>query len=291
MSLNFPGSWRFEPPLLAADVPARISSGAREEFLGLIRKMAGQGEAWMVFEHFKRHFATACGRAFSRSSGRDWAEHDLAGLVGDAAENAPLFLGAFFEGCQTLEARGVSVPRVEKINAICAEHGIPFVIEPPNLRLTVSGGPSVRVPERPATIAERAREVLDQSLRRADELLDEGRGLESVREVLWLLESVSTEFEGLEIAGHVVEGGYFNEIARDLRRAQRGTTMDQALQWATQLQGYLSSPGGGGVRHGRDLEHGSPLSAAEARLFVNLALSYLSYLLAEHERLATPPAD
>ena len=46
------------------------------------------------------------------------------------------------------------------------------------------------------------------------------------------------------------------------------------------------SPTGGGVRHGADLKAGIPMQPNEARLFCNLIRSYISYLMAEHERLS-----
>jgi len=52
------------------------------------------------------------------------------------------------------------------------------------------------------------------------------------------------------------------------------------------LHGYLSSPTGGGVRHGVDLREGLALQIDEARLYCNLIRSYLTFLIAEHERLA-----
>jgi hypothetical protein len=39
-------------------------------------------------------------------------------------------------------------------------------------------------------------------------------------------------------------------------RFTRGSVFDQMLGWATALQGYLSSPTGGGVRHGTNLKAG-----------------------------------
>lgn len=48
---------------------------------------------------------------------------------------------------------------------------------------------------------------------------------------------------------------------------------------------YLSSPTGGGVRHGMDLNASVPLDLNQARLFCNLARSYILFLLAEHRSL------
>ena len=93
--------------------------------------------------------------------------------------------------------------------------------------------------------------------------------------------------------------GAINKIAEDLRRYQKGTTLSQVFSWITALHGYLSSPTGGGVRHGVDLRSGISVQPNEARLFCNLIRSYVSYLMAEHDRLnyvvkilkGTAPAD
>ena len=66
------------------------------------------------------------------------------------------------------------------------------------------------------TIAERSAELLQNSLQRAQELLDQGRGREAVQETLWLLETITTAFRGLETSAGTVEGNYFNRIVREL---------------------------------------------------------------------------
>jgi hypothetical protein len=126
-------------------------------------------------------------------------------------------------------------------------------------------------------------------LKRSEELLAQHRGREAVQEALWLLETVATAFRGMDTGVDKVEGRYFNQIVKELRRAKPGTTLDQVLLWLTALHGYLSSPSGGGVRHGLDLNEGVQISENEARLFCNLIRSYLSFLLIEHEQLARRP--
>jgi hypothetical protein len=64
--------------------------------------------------------------------------------------------------------------------------------------------------------------------------------------------------------------------------------LDQVLDWVMKLHGYLSSPTGGGIRHGTQLKAGIELQPNEARLFCNLIRSYISYLMTEHERLSRP---
>jgi hypothetical protein len=127
--------------------------------------------------------------------------------------------------------------------------------------------------------------LLQDSLQRSERLLSDGRFREAVQETLWLLESVATAFRGAEFSGDSVRGKYFNEIARDLRRLMKGSTLDRVLEWVLALHGYLSSPTGGGIRHGLDLNAGLVIGPHEARLFCNLIRSYISYLLGEHEQL------
>jgi hypothetical protein len=88
-----------------------------------------------------------------------------------------------------------------------------------------------------------------------------------------------------------VEGKYFNQIVRDLRTKHPGTTLDRVLIWVTTVHGYLSSPTGGGIRHGLDLDTGAVLSQNDARLYCNLIRSYLAYLLTEHERIIKREAN
>jgi hypothetical protein len=57
------------------------------------------------------------------------------------------------------------------------------------------------------------------------------------------------------------------------------------IVWIEALHGYLSSPTGGGVRHGADLSGDLVIDPNEARLYCNLIRSYITYLMAEHERL------
>ena len=135
------------------------------------------------------------------------------------------------------------------------------------------------------TLAERSVQLVQESLQRASEMLQQGRSREAVQESLWLLETVATAFRGIDTQTGSIEGQYFNQIVRELRAANRGGTLDRALHWAMTVHGYLSSPTGGGVRHGLDLQEGVQVSENEARLFCNLIRSYVGFLLVEHERM------
>jgi hypothetical protein len=139
--------------------------------------------------------------------------------------------------------------------------------------------------------SEKAKETLQISLNRSEELLDNGYSREAVQESLWLLETVATAFKDKEIGSGKVEGKYFNEIVKALRQRLPGTTLERVSVWITALHGYLSSPTGGGIRHGLDLTDGVPIAEPEARLFCNLIRSYISYLLTIYEKMEREQRD
>lgn len=101
-----------------------------------------------------------------------------------------------------------------------------------------------------------------------------------------LMETVVTAFKGLSAGDTIIEGRYFNKIAKELRTHTKGKSIEQVLAWMTTLHGYLSSPTGGGVRHGVDLRAGITIDADEGRLYCNLIRSYVTFLMAEQQRMS-----
>src|SRR4051794_16644740 len=126
--LKFNNAWRFHPP---ASVHYRVVNELSE----LIGKIAAQGDKQEVLEHFKDYFAAAAGTTATWSSSMTWAETDLHNYMSNAAKNAPLFIAAFFDGCESLRAKNSEfyTPDVSMINGILAQHGVEFEIRPPNL--------------------------------------------------------------------------------------------------------------------------------------------------------------
>jgi hypothetical protein len=278
--LKFNGAWRF-------DSPAEIGQGVIQDFYDLICRIAGQGNRKLIFEHFKSYFAGAAGLTSYFSSNLSWAESDLRDYMDKAANNAPLFIEAFYDSCNALHHRNseIVVPDVARMNRVLSENRAGFQISPPDLVFGDLQLP-ISVPEKPPSLDQQAQEIIQQSLRTSERLLSEGNDRQAVQEILWLLETVSTAFRGLGVGDGTVQGKYFNKIAEDLCRFQKGTTLNQVLNWITALHGYLSSPTGGGVRHGADLGSGISVLPNEARLFCNLIRSYISYLMVEHDRLS-----
>jgi hypothetical protein len=285
MPLKYPGEWRFTPPLDGHFINKAIPQPAIGDFSTLIDRIPAPRGRWGLLEHFKSKFGSS-----STSSSESWALSDLMEAMGVAAENAPLFIEQFFDGCQSLESKKDDwfVPDAALINSILIKHNIGYEIRPPHLLARESGGPTITIPvSAPSrTLGQRAGEVLDASLKRSEQLLQENRTREAVQEILWLLETVTTAFKGLETQSGQVEGKYFNQIVRDLRAKRSGTTLEQVLNWISTMHGYLSSPTGGGVRHGIDLAAGVDLDPSAARLFCNLTRSYISFLIVEHENIA-----
>jgi len=287
MPLKFNGAWRFNPPADGAFINQAIPDEMIAECIELIGRVSTQEDTQSALEHFKAHFCRACGATHVWSSDEGWAKTDLWRHAREAAKNAPLFIEAFYDACKSYGQNDSDLfaPDARIINDLLAKYRIGYVIDPPRLIPREDLAPLVEVRERPATLAEQALEILQTSLTRSEELLLQGRGREAIQESLWLLETVATAFRGVGTSTGTIEGKYFNTIVKELRASNRGTNLDRILDWITNLHGFLSSPTGGGIRHGLDLSSGVTIGNHEARLFCNLIRSYLSYLLNEHERL------
>jgi hypothetical protein len=167
---------------------------------------------------------------------------------------------------------------------VLAKHNVGFEIRGDRLALRGEERPLIEVGPPHPDIGEQAGELIRDSLSRAEELLQQRRGREAVQESLWLMETASTAFKGMETEKGTVEGRYFNEIVKELRGTQ-DDTLDHVLRWVATLHSYLSSPTGGGVRHGLDLSEGAAITENAARLVCNLIRSYVGFLLVEHERM------
>lgn len=288
MALKFSGAWRFEPPPDGRFRNKEIPAEALGDFSGMIAKIATQGDRWHILEYFKGHYCAAAGATHFRSSSESWAETDLDRAMSSATDNAPLFIEAFFDACEGLRRQQPDwfTPDADMINRVLRKYDIGCEIRDHDLVLREEAAPVIAVAPPPPTLAETAVELFQASLARSDELLAQGRSREAVQEVLWLLETTATAFRGVETQSGSIQGKYFNQIVRELRAKGGSLTLDRAIEWITAMHGYLSSPSGGGVRHGLDLQDGVNISRNEALLFTNLIRSYLSFLLAEHERLS-----
>jgi hypothetical protein len=277
--LTFDNNWRF-------DSPGAIAPGVATAFSDLINRICGQGNRHAILEHFKSRFAAAAGVPHHRSSNESWAATDLERVMDEAAANAPLFVEAFYDACRNLADNHADmvVPDAARINRVLAEQGAGYEIRPPDLVATAHHEP-IPVPEKPPAFEEQAQKLIEESLRASDRALAEGNGRQAVQEVLWLLETISTAFRGSETQDGSVQGRYFNKIIGELRKDGRGSHQEQILAWMVALHGFLSSPTGGGVRHGVDLNEGVAVKLNEARLYCNLIRSYISYLISEHERM------
>lgn len=268
-----PTQWRYGSP--GSMEPAAVAA-----FNELVLAIAAQSaSAWNIFELFKAKF----NGARSYSSSESWAAGDLRDGMFAASGNAAVFISAFWAGCEQVRAEypTIGLPDADVVNRILSEHKLPYEVRPPELLPRSLHAPiAVKTPEK--SIGERAIDLIQVSLNQADRFLHERQPRQAVQEILWLLETVSTAFQGNESGTGTVEGKYFNEIVRDLRKYNRGTALAEALGWMFKMHGYLSSPTGGGVRHGTHLAGGISPSLHEAQLYCNLTRSYINYLLAEH---------
>ncbi|AWI58441.1 hypothetical protein [Sinorhizobium fredii] len=280
--LKLSPQWQF-------DSPGSIVPGVANEFSTFISRIAAHDDnEKSILEHFKSYFAGAAGVPYHPSSDTSWAATDLDRLMSEAAENAPLFIDAFYSSCRSLEQRGVAVPDDARINRVLAENNAGYEIRGGEL-IATREPQTVVVPARPKSLDQQSQEIVEQALSNADRALAEGNGRQAVQELLWLLESIATAFRGAPTATGSVHGDYFNKIVAELRNDRRNTAQEQILNWMMTLHGFLSSPKGGGIRHGLDLKDGTPVQINEARLYCNLIRSYITYLMTEHERLQARP--
>lgn len=276
--LIFDLSWRVKPPADGTFRNATVPQGAIEELATLLNRVAEAFPDADVPKAYTNEFARALGTQIVH-----FGPVTLKGVMYEAARNAPLFIDAFYSTCVELKSKepAMQVPTVETINAILDKFGLGYRVQPPNLVLREEID---MVPVPTTSLLEKAHEEFVDAVTRSQELLEQGKPREAVQEVLWLLESVATAFSGISVGTSVVKGKYFNDILKDLRHAKPGSTLDIALKWLLAFHGYLSSPTGGGVRHGRSLDF-STLTPHEAEFFCNLTRSYISYLLSEYKQL------
>jgi len=179
--------------------------GVVNEFSDLIGRITTQGKTQQILERFKAHFASAAGTTSTWSSSVSWAQTDMDSYMRQAADNAPLFLEAFYDACESLHTEGLAVPDAKVINRVLAKHKAGYEIRPPDLiSLREDAGP-IEVPATPLSIDQQAREVIQNSLSQSEQLLSGGNSRQAVQEVLWLLETVSTAFQGLDIGTGTVQ--------------------------------------------------------------------------------------
>lgn len=276
--LEFEGNWRF-------DSPCGVEYEVVQKFRELIDKISTIDGSWKILEHFKRYFAHAAGESFAQSSTEDWASTDLHSLMDTASDNAALFIEAFYDACEKLQADHpeAEMPSVPRINRILAQHNVGFQIDLPRLVATKEHV-SIAVPEEMPSLDDQAKKAIQDSLTASNNALSEKKGRQAVQEVLWVLESISTTFRSADVLDGDIKGKYFNKITTELREHHRGPN-EQILKWMMALHGYLSSPSGGGIRHGANLMNLPELGINEARLYCNLIRSYTTYLIDEYERL------
>ncbi len=122
--LKFPGAWRFKPPADNDWVNKSIPDSAVREFREVIDKTATQGSRQDILEHFKGYFCAVVGQPHVWSSNESWADTDLWTYMTSAAKNAPLFLEAFHDACESLRADDLFAPDTSMINEVCDQHRI-----------------------------------------------------------------------------------------------------------------------------------------------------------------------
>lgn len=273
------------PPPDGTYINSSIPSDAVDDFFTFVKLIAQRGDAEEIYYIFRAEFNEAVGMPRYRSSSLYFAPDDAKVAMVNAAGNAPVFIAAFYIACSAVAERFGSnrSPDLPTINRLLEKHRIGYLIDPPRLRLREAVDV---VPVQPTTLLQEAHHKLRDAVERSEQLLQENKGDEAVNHVWWLLESVSTAFAGLTINGRTIEGDYFNAVMKSIQQANGSSTLGTVARWLAAQQAFLSGPDQGGIRHGRRL-HLEGLQPHEAILLFNLTRCYISYLLAEYERLTS----
>jgi hypothetical protein len=234
--LNFNPAWRFASP-------GAIAEGVPGDFFVFIKRVAGQHpNRQHVIEHYKRYFADAAGRPAYTSTSLGWAESDLNDYMTEAASNASLFIEAFYDAGTMIQMANPEfvVPDVATINSILAKHNAGFELAPPAL---VSRNPQTAIPvqERPPSLDVQAHEIIQRSLKKAEDDLAVGNGRQAVQEILWLLETVSTAFQGDTASRRCVPAGHCGsaERSRDRDGTRRPVAGDDYQQPAGAIRNLI----------------------------------------------------
>jgi hypothetical protein len=274
--LRFDPNWHYNSP-------GKIENGVSSDILDLICRMAKQGNEKAVLELFKGYFADAVGNPRGYSSSASWAQADLITNMDAAAENAPLFINAFYSGCiQVSEVYPeIAPPKDSHINRVIVQSG--YQIDDGRLISTNTSSP-IPVPSQAPTLDDQARALIQGALDASEDALANGNGRQAVQDVLWLLETVSTAFNHPDVLNGGIKGKYFNNIVNSLKKQKEGPEKN-ILEWMIKLHGFLSSPTGGGIRHGTDITISRSIHINEARLYCNLIRSYTTFLIEEYQRL------
>jgi hypothetical protein len=185
--LDFNPSWRFSSP-------GSIDGDVREEFFLMIKKTAAQhGNRKFVVEHYKTFFADAAGRTSYDSSSLSWAESDLRDYMGDASQNAPLFLEAFYDAGVALGSQHpqLVIPPISLVNFTLSRFGAGYELNPPELLSQNLSPPVEIIPAMPSLDAQ-AQEIIQRSLKQSEQYLSIGqeRAAMSYRQFLVTAEPV-----------------------------------------------------------------------------------------------------
>lgn len=288
--ITFPKEWGFEPAAntdewYLEEIPVEAARAIER----LIHQIADSAESTKAtLEEFGRAFSASVGGSYYGSSDVGWAGTDLNSYLMDARTNPPKFLRTLVEAFNSVrdERTDQEIPEVAHLNKILETHRVGYIIQPDGvltLRTDYIGEEDTDVP-----LLVKARAELESSWDKANDLLVQGKPREALEAIWWVVESMTADFAGAKVAGVQVQGTYFNEVIKDIKKAYPGTVRHRALSLLEQIQHWLSDPKQLGIRHGASAT-AQKVELPEARLIVGLVREYAKYLT--HLAQDAPSAD
>ena len=122
-----------------------------------------------------------------------------------------MFIEAFYDACAELLQKGFSLPNLDRVNRVLLETDAGYEISSGGDLLARNPQLQITVPTRAPSHDEKMQETIQSSLRDSEKFLLQGHGRQAVQEVLWLLETVSIAFCGLDTTEGTIKGKYFTE--------------------------------------------------------------------------------
>jgi hypothetical protein len=285
MPLSIKSEWLFSSPENGTFIYKEIPQDVVYKFNELILKISSQGNRKSIIEEYKANYCASIGNSYYSSSNVSWAESDLLSAMSDAAKNAALFIKSYFDVSEQLKMnQNITIPDVSIINTILSEGKLGYKINGTSLEQRDNTDVIIPVQKEIIDKDEKNYSLILESFNRSDKLLSQGYSKEAVQESLWLLETITTGFLNVDTESEKVEAKYFNQIIKELSKKKTDHVFRNVISWMMTLHGFLSSPTGGGIRHGMDLNLGNVPTIDEARLYFNLIRSYTYYIYSEYRK-------
>jgi len=223
---------------------------------------------------------------YSHSTSVEWAANDFRQRAYSARESARSFLADILEGFRQIERYGFPTRSEADVNTVLREVRSRWRVANglAQVNTTASG---VDTRNQGLAISEGCRREIDASVDKAEILLANGDGRDAVREMVDLMETVTSAFQGREFGGRKFKGKNLSHVAKSLASLGDDEFIRHAMHEMERFYGLMSSRERG-VRHGKlweVLESGADIDILAAQLYCDMARAYMNFILATYDKI------